>query len=280
MTNLKQRTWNPTIALDAPLRWRKAYLVTLDVDLFDGMSDEQVAAVFGVMAACQSSIFRVWTAYPKRAWEFYKGLDDHLEALVAQGVPRAICSQAAECHGAAIGAGVEGAAMGPVCPPWPLRNVWLGIIARMQAELDERALDILACPAAMHWLRLVLHERVERVHRWLPCPGCGSDGSTCHGTGGWRPASFGHIDVSGAIGKDAPPCDIEWIREVIRQGRGAGVPVYVRGIGSNPWVEFKPEEDHARHWIARVTARNGDRPCEWPYDLRVREWPKGVEVDE
>lgn len=272
---MKQRTWNPA-QLDAPLRWRKPYMVTLDVDPFDGMSDEQIAAVFGVMAACPSSIFRVWTAHPKQALEWFEWIADRLNSPFDHCV-HAANETIAPCR-------PKRHAEESICRfggPWPLSNVWLGIIAHTQAELDERAPDILACPAAMHWLRLVLHERVDLV-ALLRCARCGyaeadrvlhGDHYLCKGT----IPDWGHIDVSGAIGKDAPPCDVEWIRKVIWQGRDAGVPVYVRALGS--WPRHSPMAWDAQCRPDGIRACNGDRPGEWPEDLQVREWPEGVDVD-
>lgn len=270
---MKQRNWNPA-QLDAPLRWRKPYLVTLDLDLFDGMTDEQIAAVFGVMAACPSSIFRVWTAHPKRARKWFKRLDD-------SGIPPiSVCeieaSNRIDCD--------------QNNPPWPLRNVWIGIIAHTQAELDERAPEILACPAALHWLRLVLHEQVVvqpfLQRHWTredgdcspACPAC----IRRRRYGLPLDVTIGHIDVSGAIGKDAPPCDEEWIRDVIRQGHDAGVPVYVRALGASPYLDTR---NAPREYIG---IRGILRPCGpygrsyfgiWPLGLQVREWPEGVEVE-
>lgn len=261
MTNLKQRTWNPTIALDVPLRWRKPYLVTLDVDLFDGMSDERIAAVFGVMAACPSSVFCVWTAHPKRAREWFESTANNNRVFDWVLEHPSIAGNYPNDHRW----------------EWPLPKAWLGIIAHTQAELDERAPDILACPAAMHWLRLVLHGRIDARAYLGACEKDCEPDSPCGG-GRCSHPSFGHIEVSGAIGKDASPCDVEWIREVIMQGRDAGVPVYVRALGSRP--RHTPEVWEAPCRIDSVHARNGDRPGEWPADLRVREWPKGVEVNE
>lgn len=131
----------------------------------------------------------------------------------------------------------------------------------------------------MRWLRLVLHERVDLV-ALLRCARCGyaeadrvlhGDHYLCKGT----IPDWGHIDVSGAIGDGALPCDVEWIREVIRQGREAGVPVYVRALGSNAKIMLF----NGIKCRLRLGAKNGDRPSEWLEDLQVREWPNGVEVD-
>lgn len=255
---MKQRTWNPA-DLAAPLRWRKPYLVTLDVDLFDGRTDEEIAAVFGVMAACPKSIFRVWTAHPKRAREWFEWLSANEYAILWNRAFDAVGEDLRSRYPLA-GTWV-----------WPLRNVWLGIIAHTQAELDERAPEILACLAALHWLWLVLHERVDA--RWFLRSRFG-DGSSASCMNG--PAER-HIEVSGAIGKGAPPCDVEWIRDAIRQGRAAGVPVYVRALGARP--RHMPTDWGAACRPDGICALNGDRPGEWPDDLQVREWPDGAEVD-
>ena len=62
--------------LTDPLHWRKPKRVFIDSmsDLFyEEFSDEQIAAVFGVMAACPQHTFQVLTKRPARARRWFEG---------------------------------------------------------------------------------------------------------------------------------------------------------------------------------------------------------------
>lgn len=70
-------------------------------------------------------------------------------------------------------------------------------------------------------------------------------------------------------GNNAGPCNIEWIRNILGQCRAAGVPCFVKQLGSNPILDgsegfWTDTRTHSRNWSA---------PSEWPADLRVREFP-------
>jgi protein gp37 len=61
--------------LDLPLRWRRPRKVFVDSmsDLFhESLSNEDIAAVFGVMAAARQHTFQVLTKRPQRALEFFR----------------------------------------------------------------------------------------------------------------------------------------------------------------------------------------------------------------
>jgi protein gp37 len=67
--------------------------------------------------------------------------------------------------------------------------------------------------------------------------------------------------------KEARPCDLEWIRSLVRQGREQGVAVFVKQLGSCAVESGKP---------FATKDRKGSKPEEWPADLRVREMPLPV----
>jgi hypothetical protein len=81
---------------------------------------------------------------------------------------------------------------------------------------------------------------------------------------------------------------VEWIRSLVQQCRAAGVPAFVKQLGSNvlagnpcdPIDQF-PNDAIPRfsqgpdvHTAAiHLRDRKGGDPAEWPEDLRVREFP-------
>lgn len=99
----------------------------------------------------------------------------------------------------------------------------------------------------------------------------------------------------GESGPGARPCDVEWIRDIVRQGHEAQVPTFVKQLGARPagWcvgrlhddLHLRDRDDYcdieAAHEGAAcdvgcrlLSDRKGGDPSEWPEDLRVREWPR------
>ncbi|HOK44347.1 MAG TPA: DUF5131 family protein [Bryobacteraceae bacterium] len=148
-------------------------------------------------------------------------------------------------------------------------RVWMGTSAENQEMLDKRVPELRHIPARVRWLScepllgpLVVPEGID-----------------------W-------VVVGGESGPHARPCNVEWIRDIVRQCRAAGVACFVKQLGSNPfWVEpcgvagpipnivldsylaagmSEPEDiDHPLH----MRHPKGGDPAEWPADLRVREFP-------
>lgn len=116
---MKTRKWT-TNDLGAPLRWRKPYPVEVP-DLFDGSwSNEEIAAVFGVMAAAPQHTFLLLTERPERALEFFKWTENQgVTSERRMGDPYAseILMQYTEVFGVAFPSSVVAR------PWWPLPNV-------------------------------------------------------------------------------------------------------------------------------------------------------------
>jgi protein gp37 len=133
----------------------------------------------------------------------------------------------------------------PWCGPLrgPLPNVWLGT----SIELDEyarRADELRETPAAIRFLSL------EPLLGPLPS------------------LSFVGIDwviIGGESGRGARPMEIEWARDLIARSREAGAAVFVKQMGSVLGASLG------------AGSKGGDWDA-WPEDLRVREFPRAVEV--
>jgi protein gp37 len=79
------------------------------------------------------------------------------------------------------------------------------------------------------------------------------------------------VIVGGESGPHARPCNVEWVRSIVRQCRDAGVPCFVKQLGANA------QRDHGEPlgWpdcTRQMDPKGGDQ-SEWPEDLRVREFP-------
>jgi protein gp37 len=144
--------------LGEPLTWRKPRKVFVNSmsDLFhEDVTFEQIAAVFGVMAACPQHTFQILTKRPDRAVAFFTwiaeagaGLQGEVGETPTSGSP----------NGAACAMSASSNVLGPrgwvaACnAPWPLPNVWLGASCEDQPRADERVPLILQCPAAVHFV--------------------------------------------------------------------------------------------------------------------------------
>lgn len=70
----------------------------------------------------------------------------------------------------------------------------------------------------------------------------------------------------------ARPFDVRWARDTVQQCKAAGVPVFVKQLGSNPApLSVEAGSVRERLWLKD---RAGADPSEWPEDLRVREFPR------
>lgn len=237
--------------LDQPLRWRKPRRVFVCSmgDLFHGaVSDEFIAAVFGVMAACPQHTFIVLTKRPNRmrgwfSWIASMGAetarmsdtdDGPIWTLqVAMQCARDYGSTVAECR-------VE----------WPLPNVWLGVSAENQATADERIPLLLQTPAARRFVSCepmlgpVIFER-SQLGQTSNCEECGpmvrvDEDGCCVSCG--RDAMVYGVDwviCGGESGPAARPMHPDWARSLRDQCRAAEVPFFFKQWGE--WIaETRP----------------------------------------
>lgn len=254
--------------LDEPLRARKGRKIFVNDmgDLFfEGHPFEDIAAVFGVMASARQHTFQVLTKRPDRVVEFFSWIQAKLDACAARGVPRAMLAEAGVCHEAAMDAGVNETRMGPICPPWPLPNVWIGTSVENRAVL-HRIDTLRTIPAAVRFLS------VEPLLEDL---------GTVDLTG------IHLVIVGGESGKKARTFDLAWARSLRDQCRAAGVAFFFKQAGAKPVesIYSRGASVMALGVEARVylhTANvslddpHGGDLSELPFDLRGREFPEPV----
>lgn len=288
--------------LTEPLSWRKPQMVFVNSmsDLFhEKLTNEQIAAVFGVMAASPQHTFQVLTKRPERMCEWF----DWIRENAGPGIPWGGAECADELGIKTEWLGVEERSQAvwnarswaePAVgwrlditaahkAGWPLPNVWLGVSVEDQATADERIPLLLQTPAAVRWVSAepLLGEVWLDVDWLMPrCEACGrhsTRGKCCeyepHCTGGTEYSRqentlLDWVVVGGESGPGARPCDVEWVRSIVSQCSEAQVPVFVKQLGANPhaWTPGKGDG-----W---ELDRKGGNPEEWPEDLRVREWPR------
>jgi len=84
---------------------------------------------------------------------------------------------------------------------------------------------------------------------------------------------MGLVIAGGESGPNARPCNIDWIRSIVRQCEAAGVPCFVKQVGAKPCMGLSDYGVHVGP-LKTVDPKGGD-PAEWPMDIRVRQWPGG-----
>jgi protein gp37 len=271
--------------LDEPLRKKsakgcKVFVNDLGDLFYEGHTFEEIAAVFGVMAACPDVTFQVLTKRIDRALEFLAWLTERIARAIADGVPAKLCAGAepAICLAYAMKAGVMERALhrdlGAWCPPWPLPNVWLGVSVEDQKRADERIPLLLKAHAAVRFLSCEpllgpITFEDERLG-WL---------APFHETDAMlrRTPRVDWVIVGGESGPGARPFDVQWARSLVAQCRDAGVACFVKQLGARPFdgrsTDDKLDAD-PRSWITPLLDSHGGDPEEWPEDLRVRAFPR------
>jgi protein gp37 len=272
--------------LDEPLRWRKSQRVFVDSmsDLFyEGFTDEQIAAVFGVMAAAHRHTFLILTKRAARMREWFVGR--------ASALP---CVKEARRHDVEIGWPVVDG-VGVLDDVWPLPNVHLGVSVEDQATADERIAHLLQTPAAVRWVSYEPALGPVDFKRYMPeplfhCSECGRElrASWCQrcrratsDTASNVLRGLDWIVVGGESGPGARPFQIEWARSTVEQCRAAGVPAFCKQVGACPTVDAdephwpgtqRTGDGHGRYYLHLKSRKGGDM-SEWSEDLRVREFP-------
>lgn len=161
----------------------------------------------------------------------------------------------------------------------PCRHIWHGASAENQETYDERWPHLMRCRSpVVFWslepllgpIDLRLSDR-ERKPDWVIC--------------------------GGESGPGARACSTTWVRSIVEQCRAAGVPCFVKQLGSLPvepkitgqrtpldnagWPDgtrFATYADpNTFYWLpgeAKLKDKKGGDAEEWPEDLRIREFPQ------
>lgn len=233
--------WLATHKLTEPLTWREPSTVFVNSmsDLFwEKFTDEEIAAVFGVMAACPQHVFIIATKRARRMRKWYQWFDDAIEphAMEWSGRDCAVsiddarsCERGLTLANAAASRMLEGEAkwlmrLGDRIAdsqkrdtdwwiPWPLPNVWLLVSVENQEMADERLPFLQATPAVVRGVSaepLLGDIDMRRWLRWL------------------------HWVITGCeSGPDARPAPTDWFRSLRDQCKQARVPFFFKQANVN-----------------------------------------------
>lgn len=152
-----------------------------------------------------------------------------------------------------------------------LDSVWLGVSAEDQQRAELRIPALLETPAAVRFLSCepllgaVNLRQVPTRHGAVLDTLCGDVCTPQGEVYAACPASIDWTIVGGESGPGSREMDEEWVRRIVADCRDAGVPVFVKQLGS-VWAQ------------ARGADGKGGDPSYWPADLRVREFPSSAAV--
>lgn len=228
-----------------PLKWKKPRMIFVCsmTDLFaDFVPDEWIDKVFAVMALCPQHTFQVLTKRSKRMREYLSNpnLEDWLTELWQQ--------------------------YDPDKQTWnlllPLRNVWLGISAEDQTRADERIPDLLATPAAVHFISAEPLLGPLNLDKYLHDSDCDYV-SEDYGPGYLCTCEEPHeqrvnwVILGGESGTGARPMHPDWARDIRDQCKAAGTAFFFK-----QWGEYLPEIDR-RHQDTGIEKTNVSNTY-WP----------------
>lgn len=262
-----------------PLRWqrpRRVFVNSMSDLFYEQFDDETIARVFAVMRDARRHVFQVLTKRPERMREWVAGPGYELTREAEARLPWRYRR------------GQSGADW-----TWPLPNVQLGTSVENQEAANERIPHLLATAAAVRFLSCepLLASIENEVGIWL-CLKANALGEVAEEADvyGYDRPGIGWVIVGGESGAKARPCNVEWIRGIVRACRQTGVPCFVKQLGAQPvcrndwpadeWPGSSAPmadsyEPHHQGEIAPLALRNrkGGDPSEWPASLRVREFP-------
>jgi protein gp37 len=239
----KENPFKPTFhanRLDQPLRWRKPsrIFVCSMGDLFhEEIKFEQIAAVFGVIAASPQHTFQVLTKRPERMKEFFEWLvkNKKQNVLIMLEARERFNHKKIEKYFDFWRSDFGKEA-------WPLPNLWLGVTAENQEQADKRIPILLQTTAAKRFVSIEpMLSEIEIINgkknRWTMPTDIDSSGNKIKWTDpGKKFIPLDWVIVGGETGSKARPMHDGWVYSIKEQCKNSGTPFFFKGWGE--WVPF------------------------------------------
>lgn len=283
-----------------PLSWRRPRRVFVNSmsDLFHpAVMNEEIAAVFGIMAAMPEHTFQILTKRPERIADWFLWYEGTSGAGASAFAASHAAEEAIARANPLLAGGLPSLWRARARKDWPLWNVDIGVSVEDQRTADERIPVLLAArehigralwvsyepalgPIDFTQLDFLPPMRDPSPHD----PVVRLDALRGHviGPDEMLSARLDWIVIGGESGPGARPFDLGWARSTIRQAQAAGVPVFVKQLGACAedapnglaGAALRVPREAAPLVSRRLVDRKGGDPSEWPEDLRVREWPE------
>ncbi len=229
LVNLKTGKWTGKARLAAhkltePLGWRQPSTVFVDSmsDLFyEKFTNEEIAAVFGVMAACPQHTFQILTKRPDRMRQWFTWIADQGPDIDNYDPTALACWDFAKAAIATTGAAIESSVWNSEMMDrghlikWALANVWLGVSVENQDAADERIMELLRTPAAVRFLSC--EPLLGPVDLAAASP---NDRSLV--------CDLDWIIAGAESGPGARACGVSWLRSLRDQCREARIPFFLK----------------------------------------------------
>jgi len=239
--------------LEEPLKQKKPCTIFVG-DMFDlfheAIPDEFIDAVVWVAIEADWHVVQFLTKRAQRMQSYFK----NLSAQRLRGVCERFKLSPRRSH-----------------LKWPFPNLWLGVSIEDQQRHDERVPLLQNTPAAVRFLSV--EPQLEDIRLAIDTPEVGEI-STLRGFDGCDPPISGidWVICGGESGPGARPFNLAWAESLLTQSRAAGVPFFMKQVGSHPvWKKDGTFYDQGATHVWHD--RKGGNPAEWPEHLRVREFP-------
>ncbi len=207
--------------LAKPLRWRKPrrIFVCQTGDLFyERNSNEDIAAVVGVMAACPQHFFQVLTKRPERALEWFQWVQARIDGAEW------------ECQFQSGGYIFDDDwEQMPFAKSWPLPNVAIGVTAEDQQRADKRLPLLVRIPAVLRFLSV--EPMLGPIDLELPSTHCPPLYDLYH-----------QVIIGCESGPKRRTCSLDFVGDLVRQCYDAGIPAFVKQLNLDGTVSHDMTE--------------------------------------
>lgn len=241
----------PDSIFEKPLRKRKPtlYFVNSMSDLFhEDVEDATIDRVFAIMALRHDHRFQILTKRHERMLAYMTATD--LRHRLAEAVLD-VCPIGFHIAHLDLTIGLGPSDLAAL----PLKNVWLGVSVEDQRRADERIPILLQTPAAVRFISAEPLLGPIDMQQWLAIRYGRVVGESQNTRLDW-------VICGGESGPKARLFNLAWARDLRDQCAKAGVPFFMKQMGSKPVGNSFPF-DHPK---------GGDME-EWPEDLRIRQMP-------
>lgn len=183
-------------------------------------------------------------------------------------------------------------------------NVWIGTSVENQEQADARIPELLKIPARVRFIsaepllgpidltNFLANNAIFKAEFWNQSGSKDAirraDGSyiccTNDGVVYRDGVDIRWVIVGGESGTDARPFGLDWAHDIIEQCQWAGIPCFVKQMGSRPYASTLAKSfgwamtswdttERDKYWIKLMDKKGGDM-SEWPQGLQVRQFPQ------
>jgi protein gp37 len=236
-----------------PLKWRKPSRIFVDdmSDLFyNGVPDGEVLDVFRIIAECPRHTFQILTKRADRMAAWFKRWRDveptgvGWTARMERG-PANIRLAHPPGRAHLFAEMIEGWGVPPDGAAYPLYDWMEGM--RWWPDFFQHVELGVSVEDRKHGLpRIDILREIPAALRFLSIEPLLED------LGEINLKGIGWVVIGGESGHSARPFQITWARDILRQCRAAGVPVFVKQVGANAYGEVAGEFSSHATWVAKA----------------------------